>query len=136
MERKPEILISRVELSEDGMHLSLHTRNDRDCNCLWSQLAGQAMNRTEGNQPILYNMPEEPPESLVLEIESSPDQLVLLLEHLEIDLKNDAFLAAGTTERIRQQIAFFGGSAQLAIHQEVLPLSEKEAGDEKKPTLK
>lgn len=136
MEQKPEILISRVELSEDGMHLSLYTRNDHDCNCLWGQLAGQAKDRTEGNKPILYNMPEEPPESLVLDIESTPDQLILLLEHLEIELKDDAFLAAGTTERIRQQIVFFGTKTQPATQQEVLPFSESDAVDEKKPTIK
>jgi len=136
MEQKPEILISKVELSEDGRHLSLYTRNDRDCNCLWSQLAGQAMDLTEGNQPILYNMPEEPPESLVLEIESSPDQLILLLEHLELELKNDAFLAAGTTERIRQQNAFFGVRTQTAKVEKALLMSKKDAGDEKKSSPK
>ena len=35
MNQDLEILISKVELSEDGEHLYLHTRNYKDCDCLW-----------------------------------------------------------------------------------------------------
>jgi hypothetical protein len=105
MNQDLEILISKVELSEDREHLYLHTRNYKDCNCLWAQLAGQALDRTEGHKPILYNMPEEPPESLILEIEADTDQIVLLLKYLENDLKDQAFLPKGTTEHILEQIA-------------------------------
>lgn len=104
MKQNIEVLISKIELSDDNEHLYLHTRNDKDCNCLWSQLAGQALDRTEGRKPILYNMPEDPPESLVIDIESDTDQLVLLLQYLENDLKDHAFVHPGTTELIRAQI--------------------------------
>ena len=73
-----------------------------------AQLAGQALDRTEGHKPILYNMPEEPPESPespVLEIEADTDQIILLLKYLENDLKDQAFLPKGTTEHILEQIA-------------------------------
>lgn len=104
MKHNLEVLISKIELSDDKEHLYLHTRNDKDCNCLWTQLAGQALDHTEGRQPILYNMPEDPPESRVLDIESDPDQLILLLHYLEYDMKDHAFLPPGTTELIRTQI--------------------------------
>lgn len=108
MKQDLEILVSKVELSDDAEHLYLHTRNYTDCDCLWAQLAGQARDHTEGHKPILYNMPEdppEPPEPLVLEIEADTDQIVLLLRYLENDLKDQAFLAEGTTEQILEQIA-------------------------------
>lgn len=104
MKQNLEVLISQVELSDDCEHLYLYTRNSEDSNCLWSQLAGQALDCTEGRQPILYNMPEDPPESHVLDIESDPDQLILLLQYLENDMKDHAFLQPGTTEHIRAQI--------------------------------
>jgi hypothetical protein len=105
MKQNLELLILKVELSDDCEHLFLHTRNANDCGYLWSQLAGQALHRAEGHQPIRYNMPEDPPESPVLNIEADTDQIVLLLKYLEHDLKHLAFLPEGTTSRIEEQIA-------------------------------
>jgi len=111
MKQDFEILISKVELSDDAEHLYLHTRNYQDCDCLWAQLFGQVRSRTEGHQPILYDMPGEPPVSLILEIEADTDQIVLLLRYLENDLKSQAFLAEGTTDRILEQISHLGKSS-------------------------
>lgn len=104
MNQDLEMLITEVKLSEDKEHLSLHTKSVKDCDCLWAQLAGQALDQTEGHQPILYNMPEEPPKSPVLVIEADTDQILLLLKYLENDLKDLAFLPKGTTESILEQI--------------------------------
>lgn len=146
MNQSLEILITKVELSDDREHLYLHTRNYEDCNRLWSQLAGQALDRTEGRRPIPYNIPEDPPESLVLDVESDTDKLVLVLQYLEIELKGRSFLSAGTTERIRKQItiteksnietAFFDTSTKATSQEVADPLSEIDAGVEKKSTFK
>lgn len=105
MQNKLEVLITKVEISEDNEHLLFQTRNRKDCDCLWAQLAGQALDRTEGRKPILYNLPEDPPQELIIDVESDTEQLLLLLEYLEIELKDEAFLAEGTTDRIRKQIS-------------------------------
>lgn len=105
MQNKLEVLITKVEISEDKEHLLFHTRNRKDCDCLWAQLAGQALDRTEGRKPILYNLPEDPPQELIIDVESDTDQLLLLLEYLEIELKDEVFLAEGTTDSIRKKIS-------------------------------
>ncbi len=124
----------KVELSDDKEHLYLHTRNFHDCSCIWGQLAGQALDRTSGRKPILYNIPEDTPESLLIDVESDSDQLILLLELLENEMKKYAIVPAGTTERIRKQIA--KAIAKTAPQQELDLLDEEDAGDEKKFTIK
>lgn len=104
MNQDIEILVTEVELSEDREHLIFHVRNNDDCGRLWSQLAGQALDRTEGRRPIPYNMPEDTPIGTTLEIEADTDQLLKVLAYLEIELKFCRFLAPGTTERIQNQI--------------------------------
>jgi len=94
MQNSPETLITDVELADDREHLIFHTKDNDDCNRLWSQLAGQLMDITEGRQSIPYNMPEDVPPGAILEIEGD----------LEIELKFYKFLAPGTTERIRKHI--------------------------------
>lgn len=101
MKQNTETLITNVELSEDREHLSLHTRNAKDCDSLWAQLVGQVKDRTEGRMPILYDIPANPPESPVLEVEIDTDQVVVLLKYLE----TLRFLSEGTNERIHAQIA-------------------------------
>lgn len=108
MNKDIDTLISKAELSEDHTCLYLHTKNEEDCNCLWSQLSGQLRDNTEGRKPIQYTLiPENnPPESLVLELDFKKDlsQLVLLLKYLEFELKKFEFLSEGTTDSIQKQI--------------------------------
>lgn len=139
----PDILISKVELSDDNEHLYLHTRNFEDCGRVWSQLAGQALYATEGRKQILYNMPEDTPTSLVFDIESDPDQLILLLNYLESDFLKGAFLPKGIAQRVKQHIecndqtntkrVFFADNSKPIIQQEAEPLSN-DTSTEKKST--
>lgn len=105
MKQNLEILILKVELSDDGQHLILHTKNVQDCGYLWSQLSGQASHEADGYEPIQYDMPKDPPDSPVLNIVANTDQIVLLLRYLEHDKKHLALLSEGTTARIEKQIA-------------------------------
>lgn len=111
MKNSSEMLITDVVLSDDKEHIIFHTKDKSDSNRLWSQLAGQALDRTEGRRPIPYNMPEDFPVGTTLEVEADTDQIILLLEYLEIEMKDSRFLVPGTTERIRKQIESYEKSS-------------------------
>ncbi len=136
----PDRIIAKIELSNDNEKLFFHTGDDKRCNSLWTQLAGQALYVTEGRKQILYDMPPDPPASNIIEIEGDADQLVALLEYLESDFLNGVFLPKGTAERIKQHISpdanasgqtdFFASGTKLSIQQEIEPAT-KDTGDER-----
>ena len=118
-------LINKVEYFPTQMLLNLHTKSCEDCGGLWSELFGQVNDNAEGRSPILYNMPEDPPELWptsdttklwVMNIEIDQEGLFQLLNYIETEL--EGFLPSGTCQNFKQRMNLVekSPSPSLSIH--------------------
>ena len=95
--------ICKLELYLEKEELVLFAKDDDSCNAVWTQLYGQLTYRTEGYIPFEYLMPGRVPENNIILLESTVENLLMAIEHLE-QVPPKSYLPSGTYEKISEQV--------------------------------